>query len=180
MGKSDRRTKYTKSVLVSSFFTLLKQKPVNKITVTELCELADVNRGTFYLHYYDVYDLLEQVENELFDKVKKSLQTTFKSASLSDFMMEIIFAITENAELCKALFIRSDSGLIKRILDLAREICIDDIVKNRSLADEREIDYVCAFIFNGSLSVLRKWAESDFKEPPKTIADIILKLSRPD
>ena len=47
--------------------TLLKQKKVQDITVRELTELADLNRGTFYLHYKDVFDLLEKTESELLD-----------------------------------------------------------------------------------------------------------------
>ena len=52
---TDRRTKYTKSVIRQALFDLLKEKPLNKITVTDICKMADINRSTFYSYYEDVY-----------------------------------------------------------------------------------------------------------------------------
>ena len=48
MRKSDARVRYTHRVLKESFLSLLREKPVNKITVKEVCELAELNRATFY------------------------------------------------------------------------------------------------------------------------------------
>ena len=50
----DRRVMRTKTLLIHSLSTLMKQKNIKDITVKELCELADINRGTFYLHYKDI------------------------------------------------------------------------------------------------------------------------------
>ena len=58
---TDRRTKYTKSVIRQALFDLLKEKPLNKITVTDICKMADINRSTFYSYYEDVYALLTQM-----------------------------------------------------------------------------------------------------------------------
>ena len=56
---TDRRTKYTKSVIRQALFDLLKEKPLNKITVTDICKMADINRSTFYSYYEDA--LISQV-----------------------------------------------------------------------------------------------------------------------
>ncbi len=58
MNKSDRRARKTQSSIKQILIHLLKQKELEKITVTELCELADINRSTFYSHYCDIYELL--------------------------------------------------------------------------------------------------------------------------
>ena len=47
----DRSVEYTKMVIQNSFTRLLKEKPINKITVKEICELADINRSTFYKYH---------------------------------------------------------------------------------------------------------------------------------
>jgi len=67
MDKSseNRKIQYTKMVIKESLFTLLQEKPLKHITVKSLCELADINRGTFYAHYADIYDLVHQLEEEL-------------------------------------------------------------------------------------------------------------------
>ena len=51
MRKTDARIRYTQRILKESLLALLKQKPINKITVKEVCELAELNRATFYAHY---------------------------------------------------------------------------------------------------------------------------------
>ncbi len=57
----DRRTRYTRNAIKESFLALLSQKPYAKISVTEICKRSEINRGTFYLHYYDVDDVLNDV-----------------------------------------------------------------------------------------------------------------------
>ena len=59
--ENDRRTKRTKLLLKNAFTELLSMKTLNEISVKELCELADINRGTFCLHYQDIYDLLASI-----------------------------------------------------------------------------------------------------------------------
>lgn len=61
----DLRTQKTQKSIADAFYRLRAHKPLEKITVRELCREAPVNRSTFYAHYKDVYDLSEQLENEL-------------------------------------------------------------------------------------------------------------------
>ena len=79
---SDARVRYTKMVIVQNFIKLLRQKPINKITVKEICDLAEINRATFYKHYLDVYDLLEKIESqflaELLSKLRSGENNTAK------------------------------------------------------------------------------------------------------
>ena len=73
MRKSDARVRYTKRVLEKSLLALLKEKPINKITVKEVCELAELNRATFYTHYSDCFALLEKIEKELIGAFEETL-----------------------------------------------------------------------------------------------------------
>ena len=72
--KTDARVRYTVGVLKKSFLELLEQKPVNKISVKEVCERAELNRATFYTHFNDCYDLLECIENDLISDFCESLK----------------------------------------------------------------------------------------------------------
>ena len=58
MKKEDRRVRRTRKILTQALTELLQQKQVNEITVKELTDLADMNRGTFYLYYKDIFDSL--------------------------------------------------------------------------------------------------------------------------
>jgi AcrR family transcriptional regulator len=63
--KTDRRVRRTTAAIQSAFLKLIFEKDINQITVRELCELADINKSTFYLHYRDIYDLAEQFKHSL-------------------------------------------------------------------------------------------------------------------
>ncbi len=69
----DLRTERTKKSITNAFLELRTEKTLEKITVKELAEKAFINKATFYLHYKDIYDLSEQLENELIDRMLSKL-----------------------------------------------------------------------------------------------------------
>lgn len=81
--KTDARVKYTKMVLKKALLELMQHKPVNKITVKEICERAELNRATFYAHYSDCFDLLESIEEELFGQFERSMQSYTRSFDIA-------------------------------------------------------------------------------------------------
>lgn len=62
--KSDLRVTKTRRLIKATFLELVQAKPVQKITVTELAKRAEISKGTFYLHYLDIYDLYNQMVEE--------------------------------------------------------------------------------------------------------------------
>ena len=81
--KIDRRVRKTRKQLQDGFISLLLEKSIKDITVKELCDKVDLNRGTFYLHYKDIYDMADQLENELFDRLENVL-SNHPSSQLKD------------------------------------------------------------------------------------------------
>ncbi len=73
----DRRIRKTKEAIKYALIDLLKHKTLEKITIKDITESADINRGTFYLHYLDKYDLLEQIEDEYIERLSQSLDYDF-------------------------------------------------------------------------------------------------------
>ena len=69
--KDSRKTLMTKKVFREVLLELLQSKPLSKITITEICEKADLNRSTFYAHYVEVGDLLHEIENEMISNIPK-------------------------------------------------------------------------------------------------------------
>lgn len=71
----DLRVKKTKRAIRSAFYALIQEKPLEKITVRELAEKAEINKTTFYAHYETIYDLVRQLEQETVDEVVQNLTT---------------------------------------------------------------------------------------------------------
>ena len=99
----DRRVKYTKKIIKDSFLELLESKEIDKITVSELCSKADINRATFYRYYIDIYDLLEKIGQELVDEFKEMLNN-YKDSSLKDVTKVYLTILKENKEITKIIF----------------------------------------------------------------------------
>ena len=65
--KLDRRARYTRQTIRGTLLELMAEKPFSRVTVTELCKRAEMNRGTFYLHYLDLIDVLDDILTEMMD-----------------------------------------------------------------------------------------------------------------
>ena len=65
----DKRVKKTRNAIREVFFELTKSKKLNEITIKELCENADINKSTFYLHYRDIFDLADSIQKSLLKDV---------------------------------------------------------------------------------------------------------------
>lgn len=86
----DRRSAKTKQAIKQAFLDLTKEKPINKITIAELSQQADIGRGTFYTHYEDIYDLRSKIIEEsiciltdIFDQTyPKKSNMTFATLSM--------------------------------------------------------------------------------------------------
>lgn len=92
---SDLRTRRTRAGIQSAFLALRAKKPLEKITVKELAELAHINKATFYLHYRDIYDLSDQVEDEI---LAESLCSLSLSASALDDPAQLVRALIDACE----------------------------------------------------------------------------------
>ena len=104
--KTDRRIKRTRYLLVHALTSLMLKKSIKDITVKELCESVDINRGTFYLHYKDIYDMLEQTEQgllEQFEQVFKNYHPDHTPDFPYPLFVEIFQIIDQNSNLCCAL-----------------------------------------------------------------------------
>ena len=123
----DRRIRKTRKQLKDCLISLLKTKRIQDITVRELTEMADLNRGTFYLHYKDVFDLLEQTETELLGKLNSVIQK-HRAEELLDrpfnIFHEVYTLVYENASLVEILL--GENGDLN-FLNRMKQICVINV-----------------------------------------------------
>lgn len=80
--KTDLRILKTRDALHAALVTLLETKPLEKVTITELCQNAKINRGTFYLHYQDIGDVFEEYFREITADLAKSYEEPYRHVSV--------------------------------------------------------------------------------------------------
>jgi AcrR family transcriptional regulator len=167
-------------VLKESLINLLEKKDISQISIKEICEVADINRSTFYSHYSDQYDLLKRIENELLDNIDAHLkELDVKSDNMSAVILaENIFEyIKENAKLCKLLMSeRGNFGFQKRVMMLVYDRIITNITENNKISKE-DAEYIYSFTITGCVGIVQKWLDEDLKKSPRFMADMVINLS---
>lgn len=174
MVNKDRRVRKTKEVLKKSLISLMKEKSINSITVKELCEKADINRGTFYLHYKDVFYMLDEIEKELF----KEFQDMILSHEISQDNMEtkpilkdIFTFVAQNSDFCMVVLCeRGDMVFVKKIVSLIYEKGYNDWINIFKKENKDVFDKYYSFILYGVIGLIDDWLKSGLKESPEYMA----------
>lgn len=171
--KGNRRTLFTKKIIKESLIDLLQHKKIHEITVTDICKKSDINRGTFYAHYKDAYDLLKSIEDELFNQISIYIEETPVEDYKDVLLLKALELIYENKDLCKILFSKQmETNIMDRIIYVASKSEIDKLV-SISKVDTVFLDYFIKYAVGGVVSVIQSWLKNDLKESPKEIANII-------
>ena len=159
--KEDTRIKRTRRLLKEGLTQLILQKSIKKISVRELADLVEINRGTFYLHYKDVYDLVDQIENELCIQFEQELSEVFSKPDrdiLSVFSCFCNF-FENNRQICYALL--SDNGDINFLIKLRAiisKICLSDVINAKSSEQDKiNYIYISSFFETGTIGLLKHW-----------------------
>lgn len=103
--KVDRRVRKTKAQLRAGLARLMQKKSIKEITVKELVEEVDINRSTFYLHYTDIYQMLESIEAELMEEITHlvadyPLDPLNNKESSYPFIEQIFTILDHNKDIC--------------------------------------------------------------------------------
>ena len=182
MKREDQRIKVTKILIRDAFIELIKQKSVDKITVKELCNLASINRGTFYTHYQDIFDLYNKVKEDFLVSFKESIEPIIESSKKDnltsvEFIQSILTALENNKDIVSALVSqRNDDQFINSLVDIGREAVNLTYPKLFQIKTSVDLEYFYTFISGGSVSILLNWITSNMKEPAIKIATILNEL----
>ncbi|ENK1243730.1 TetR/AcrR family transcriptional regulator [Clostridium sporogenes] len=171
--KGNRRILYTKKVIKESLIELLQHKKIHEVTVTDICKNANINRGTFYSHYKDTYDLLKSIEDELFNQILEYIEETPVEDYKNILLLKALELIDANKELCKILFSKQmENNIMDRIIYVANKAEIDKLISSSKINDVF-LEYFIKYSVGGVFSVIQTWLENDLNESPQEITNII-------
>lgn len=166
----NQRVRLTKYLLKNSLIKLSKKKSLHKISVTELCKEAQINRSTFYVHYGSQYDVLRDIENDLIHDMKEILQkNTKRSLSINKEIELLCDYLKDNKEIAKLVYSNnsSDSEFARKSIGMRIENSVfNDQLKKYS---EEQKKLVYTFYTNGIYSVIKQWLMEDFNMSSKDI-----------
>ncbi|GIN13074.1 TetR family transcriptional regulator [Shouchella clausii] len=177
--KIDRRKKYTKMVLKESLVDLLKEKPIASVTVKELCELADINRSTFYSHYADPYDLLATISEEVMLDMDHHLNQYHcgKEEEALHMTEKIMEYIADRSDICQVLLSgHGDPTFKKRIMELAKKYILERWIDQYKWREQLS-PYIPLMAVSGAIDAIESWLVGGKKESPAEMAVLVYQFT---
>ncbi len=165
--KEDRRVKRTKKNLRDSLFALLEKKNINQITVTELTTLADVNRSTFYLYYNDIFDMMEKIQQEIYEVFVETVVNYKNDFSdiecIVEYLSRFLEFCKENYAVCRFITRNDCNNHLAEKIKLAVRCVIPDSAVFFPENDPR--NYLTTFALSGMLATILEWMNNGMKIP---------------
>ncbi|HAH96176.1 MAG TPA: TetR/AcrR family transcriptional regulator [Firmicutes bacterium] len=176
---TDRRVKYTKMVLRESLIKKLRDKPIARITIKELCEDADINRTTFYAHYTDQFDLLNKIQDAFIADINSYLdQFALESgdSGMLQLLSKIFEYIAQNDELCRVLL--GSNGVVDFQTKVMQIVSTRIVVewRKKQQVDEATAQYIYTYVATGSIGVIRKWLLDTNPKSPQEMAHLVVRM----
>ena len=173
--KSDQRIIITKMMLKEALLKLLHTRQLNKIPITDLCRESGINRATFYRHYEEPKDILNEIRYSIFEDIKNIEKQSNINSSEDQLLEQVCQYFFENRELLNILFkYRNDEDFVL----LINEICRQRIPHLRKLGymkdyDDESLKLSTCYFAGGIYYILRQWLSEPIEKSPKEIARII-------
>ena len=163
LHRRDTRSEQTEMKFKQNLISLSETKPINKITVAELCKKSEVNRGTFYNHFSDIDDVIDRIENDIFLQVKENLDNIKLFSFDEKFFRDIIQIIKSNLRVLRAIAKDNivQNNLLRKVYEYARKKYIKDLTEYSSNVSEKEAEDLFTYTFGGSIGLF----VSGLKEP---------------
>jgi AcrR family transcriptional regulator len=187
--KQDLRVVKTQENLRRALLTLLKSKPLETITVAELCRHANINRGTFYLHYKDVLEVFKKYFEVIVEDFGKAYvapyyKTNFKIEKITEDMVQIFHHVKKYQDFYQIIFNERIPTMYYYLLFDTVRTFIKDNIDVQSLMDTYDVnvDYLISYQANAILGLLVEWHRQDYKTPIKVLNKqllIILSINSP-
>ncbi len=187
-GDIDRRIRRTREAIQNALIELIEEKGFDAISITDITSRANINRGTFYLHYHDKADLLEKTEDELIEHIKDILIKTggidLEAYCVSDEPIPAMVTLFD--------YIGSRARLMYAILGLKANPDVQNRIKNAIagnlfrigfMANTRPEDllvpgnYLISYVTAAHMGVVQSWLEGGCKESSEEMARILARLS---
>lgn len=178
--KPDRRVRRTRALLRQALTELLEEKEVQAITVQELTERADVNRGTFYAHYKDLYDMVNKMQEDLFREISLLLDRygpeSFR-AGLEPVLTDVFCFVAKNRDLLPIFMEqRTADHFMLGLNRLIYDRCVSRWAGVYGMGQDADSAYRLEFVVSGMVGLVRAWIQNGFRESPEDMARITGRL----
>ena len=173
--KQDRRVQRTKKSICNAFLQLLAEKELEKISVKEIADYADVDRKTVYNYYNGVYDILDDLEGTLAHDFEKAIENfDFAARDVQDIFIELAHLLQMRMETYSLLMKIDNSRLASKFM-VYLKTKIAQVIGRVGVYSTDKIAVATEYITSGMYMAYKHWFTSDRKQP---LEEFTLELSR--
>ena len=164
LNKTDRRCIKTRKAIKNVLIRLMTEKNISQITIKEIADEADINRKTFYSHYADATAVLDDIENDVIEKLDEIISNSdIKKIIYNPYPIfkELTNIINEDFDFYKYLI---QAASISKLLDKIKYVLknkIADMVGSEIKKNKEMLPFAIEFAVSGTLSVYQEWFNSD-------------------
>ena len=181
INNDDRRVKRTRRLLKQGLTELLGQKQFSDISARDITDKMDLNKATFYLHYKNTYELLQDLETDLLEHAQEMIdqydydETVF---SMRKFFEPFLDFVVENKSVCDTLFVNNaSSDFTGKVVDFIYTNGAGMMKKRLPKLTSEDVDYILSFVAFGLIGLIRRRFEKNMsmsKEKILGMADEML------
>lgn len=161
---NNKKRKASIEKIEKTFLQLIQKKNIEEISISMICEMAGLNRSTFYANYIDIYDLAEKIKNNMEIEFAQ-FQLSNNAKQNPDGYLNMFRYIKDNQ-----IFFRTYFKLESISMNMPTQYNIELAEK---YYDNKYIDYHIEFFRAGLNAIIKKWLNNGCKETPEEINEII-------
>lgn len=188
--KIDRRIRKTREAIEQAMIRLLQQKSLDTITIREITEEADIHRGTFYLHYLDKYDVIEQWETSIFEEIEaiaaveqlpKQMSEAITTATPAHFIVDVLHIFNNRRNIVQ-LLLSDESGrsFENQLRDLLERLFTQNASRLFDLQQLKiPLRYLLTYITSAHIGVIRVWMQENEEDAmsPEQMATMLFDIA---
>lgn len=168
--RENRRAVMSKRMIKTTLVEMLQGEPLSRITVTSLCHTADINRSTFYAHYVDIYNVMEDAEEDFIQKISFSRMGSEAQITLSS-IRNLVSYVDKHRELYLVLL--ENGYLRKKGGEEWSEVLIDKTMERESYIKQT---IKTMYAFHGTIEILKNWVLGKFDIPYQEMSVLLYHL----
>ncbi len=179
MGHDSQRVKETKDRIKDAFFELYAVKKIERISIKEITEKANLNRGTFYVYYQDIYDLLEKSEDELIEelleKIKGVATMILRDEDIFSFLPPLAFYQRYGGYLRVLLGNNGDPHFSYKIKTIIKKT-LRELIRQEQIPTAPHLDYIMEYMASAQIGLISYWIQNDMELPIEEVGTLIKEI----
>ena len=180
MNGESQRVLETKEKLRDAFFELYATKKIERISIKDITEIAQLNRGTFYVYYKDIYELLEKTEDELIEELMRKLKNIIikilRDEDIDQFLPPMEFYQRYSKILRVLLGVNGDPNFIYKMKVIIKKT-LRELLQKEKIPQFEYIEFVMEYISSAQIGIISYWLQNDMQPPVKELGDMIKKIT---